>query len=293
MTSTPVRVFAASTPAEWLPARLLEFSIRETTSQPVEFAQLHTFERPIPMPAALQNRPRTPFSFQRFLIPELCGLRGQAIYMDADMQVFRDIAGLWYTPMEGCDLQTVQAAGDGRRGQFSVMLLDCERLAWSIDKIVAQLDGGALTYETLMYEMRVASKIGHGIAPHWNSLERFEPGLTSLLHYTDMNMQPWISPDNPLESLWIDGLRRALTAGFISDAELQREIDTRHVRPSLRARLQDDQLTRSAARQIDATFVAPYRSLKSGRARPWNSVRSMAGAALRKLRRMSQNGWRA
>ncbi|WP_439670926.1 glycosyltransferase [Cupriavidus necator] len=287
-----IRVFVASTPAEWLPARVLEYSIAETTSQAVRLSQLHTFERSIPMPVATQNRPRTPFSFQRFLIPELCDMQGNAIYMDADMQVFRDIAGLWNTPMDGCDLQTVQAAGDGRRGQFSVMLLDCERLAWNVDDIVAQLDAGSLTYETLMYDMRVASKIGHGIAPDWNSLERFEPGVTSLLHYTDMNTQPWISPDNPLEALWIDGLRRALAAGFIHDAELQREIDTGHVRPSLRARLQDDKLTRAAARHIDADFVAPYRSLKSGRAMPWNSVQSMVSAALRKLRRMRTNGWR-
>ena len=66
------------------------------------------------MPLAVENRPRTPFSFQRFLIPELCGYSGKAIYLDADMQVFRDIRELWNYDFSGCDLQTVRAAKKGR-----------------------------------------------------------------------------------------------------------------------------------------------------------------------------------
>ena len=56
---------------------------------------LHEATIPIPTPATPANRPRTPFSFQRFLIPELCGFKGRGIYVDSDMQVFEDIRGLW------------------------------------------------------------------------------------------------------------------------------------------------------------------------------------------------------
>lgn len=37
----------------------------------------------------------TPFSGFRFAIPELCGFKGRAIYLDADMLLLADIAELW------------------------------------------------------------------------------------------------------------------------------------------------------------------------------------------------------
>lgn len=284
-----IRVFIASTPAEWLPARVLEFSIRETTNAPVEVAQLHTFDRPIPMPVEVKNRPRTPFSFQRFLIPELCGQSGQAIYLDADMQVFRDITELWSFPMRGCDVQTVIEGKKGRRGQFSVMLLDCAALGWNVDEIVAALDRGELNYESLMYEMRVARRIGRDIPPEWNSLEHYEAGRTALTHYTDMNTQPWVSRDNPLESVWVNCLMRAVKTGFISTDELRREAASGHIRPSLLVQVErgiasSRELGKQGG-QLDSNYTAPYRHLKTGRAAPWTSPGAFVKAALRKVAR--------
>lgn len=271
----PVRVFVAGTRAEWLPMRVLEFSIRETSGLPVQFAAIHTFNRAIPMPVLLANRPRTPFSFQRFLIPELCGFAGRAIYLDADMQVFVDIGRLWQRDFNGCSLQTVREGERGRRGQFSVMLLDCRALGWNVDHIVAELDAGRLDYAGLMYEMRVAPRVGFDVPPEWNSLEHFEAGQTCLLHYTDMNTQPWISTVNPLGHLWVSCLRRALAAGFITRDELEREVRDGHVRPSLLLQIDagiDDTLALSRLqRASDRRFVAPYRRLHTGRSSPWTS----------------------
>jgi hypothetical protein len=285
----PIRVFIASTPAEWLPARVLEFSIREATRAAIEVSQLHTFDRPIPTPIAIKNRPRTPFSFQRFLIPELCGQSGQAIYLDADMQVFRDIVELWTFPMQGCDLQTVAEGGKGRRGQFSVMLLDCAALGWDIDAIVASLNHGELNYEQLMYEMRVARRVGRDIPPEWNSLEHYEAGRTALLHYTDMNTQPWVSRENPLEPLWVSCLMRAIEADFISVDELRREVRSGHVRPSLLVQIERKVVTSRElgreAGQLDRSFLAPYKALKSGRASPWTSPGAFVKAVLRRVAR--------
>jgi Glycosyl transferase family 8 len=44
---------------------------------------------------------RTGFSFARFAIPELAGYQGRALYLDADMLVFNDLAFLWRTPFAG------------------------------------------------------------------------------------------------------------------------------------------------------------------------------------------------
>lgn len=274
------RIFVACTPAERLPMQVLEFSIRETSSVPVEVRALHDFERAqaIPRPRDLRNQPRTPFSFQRFLIPQLCGHAGRAIYLDADMQVFQDIASLWNAPMQGHDLLTVQRGDTARKGQFSVMLLDCERLGWDIEKIVAALDAGQFTYEQLMLEMCVAQRIGHTLSPAWNSLERYAPGETCLLHYTDMDTQPWVSLDNPLGHLWIDCLRRAAQAGALSIADVERAAALGHVRPSLPAQLRDPGARTSELRRLDRAFVAPYKSIRSGRASPFLTWRAALSA---------------
>lgn len=282
----PIRIFIASTPAEWLPARVLEFSIRETTQAAVAVAQLHTFLRPIRTPIAVRNRPRTPFSFQRFLIPELCDQRGQAIYLDADMQVFCDVVKLWSFPMNGCDVQTVAEGETGRRGQFSVMLLNCAELAWNVDAIVDSLDSGVLNYEQLMCEMRVASRIGRDIPPKWNSLEHYQAGETALVHYTDMNTQPWVSRSNPLGHLWVSCLRRAMAAGFVTRGDLEREVQDGHVRPSLLLQIDagiDDPLALSRKqRASDRGFIPPYRSLRTGRSSPWTSPLAAARALARR-----------
>lgn len=282
-----INIFVAATEAEWLPTRVLEFSIRETTQVPVKVAPIYTFSRQIPIPLALENRPRTPFSFQRFLIPELCGFKGKAIYLDADMQVFQDISKLWNYDFNGCQLQTVSGGNNGRRGQFSVMLLDCARLNWNVDRIVADLDYGRLDYATLMYEMKVAERIGYDIPSYWNALETYDALNTCLLHFTDMNTQPWISVANPLGYLWVACLRKAVNANFISRQELEREINCGHVRPSLIAQIDenlDDCIALPARiRKLDVNFIAPYKHIKSRHAKPWTSLAFAGNAYLRRI----------
>lgn len=285
----PVRVFVASTAAEWLPTRVLEFSIQEASALPVQLNRIASFERSIPMPRELHNRPRTPFSFQRFLIPELCDYQGRAIYLDADMQLFTDIGALWNAPMDGHELLAVREGTEGRKGQFSVVLLDCARLQWRIESIVQGLDQGRYTYEQLMHEMCVAGSVGRTLDPGWNSLEKYEPGRTLLLHYTDMDTQPWVSLNNPLAHLWVECLRRAIGAGFITEEELAREIAAGHVRPSLMEELKRPGARKGELRRFDVGFVAPYRSIRSGKARPWLSLRSMlAFYARRGLQRLNR-----
>ncbi|MCQ9378581.1 glycosyltransferase [Methyloversatilis sp. XJ19-49] len=283
----PVRVFVACTEAELLPMRVLEFSIRASASLPVTLVALHSQGREIPMPADLVNRPRTPFSFQRFLIPELCGHAGRAIYLDADMLVFSDIAELWCQEFHDHDLLTVIEEDHGRRGQFSVMLLDCAALDWRIESIVARLDAGELDYGALMYDMRVARSVGRVLPAGWNALERYSPGDTRLLHYTDMNSQPWVSCANPQGHLWVTWLRRAIADDFIPRASLAQMVTCGHVRPSLLVQIDegiDDPLALPASmRALDRGFVAPYKQMNTGKARPWTTPAAAVRALLRRL----------
>ena len=110
--------------------------------------------------------------------------------------------------MGGVDLLTVSEGTAGRKGQFSVMLLDCERLQWRIEDIVRGLDEGNYTYEQLMYEMCVAASVGRTLDPAWNSLETYAAGSTKLLHYTDMG-HPAVGFDGQPARTAVDRLSEA------------------------------------------------------------------------------------
>jgi hypothetical protein len=261
---SPIKIFVGSTPAQMLAVKVLEYSIRKHASMSVDVFPLFQARLDYPMPKDPKNRPRTPFSFQRFAIPSLKGFRGRAIYVDSDMQVFKDIRELWTLPFDGADLLAAREPGDtGRRPQFSVMLLDCERLRWNLTEIVARLDSGELNYERLMYEMAVAQRVEAAIDPHWNSLERYEDARTALLHYTDMETQPWLSRDNPLNYLWSRDLFEAIDRGIITRDYVAAEIASGHVRPSLLyqvdSRIEDAALLPAEGRRLDARFIPPHR----------------------------------
>lgn len=260
----PVRVYVGSQEAQMVPVKVLEHSIRKHTELPVEIFPLHHAHVEFPMPADVRNRPRTPFSFQRFYIPKLAGFRGRAIYLDSDMQVFKDIGGLWGIPFEGADLLSAWDPGEsGRRPQFSVMLLNCDALRWDLHEIVKALDRGDLTYETLMYEMRIVANFRASIDPSWNSLEEYEEGRTALLHYTDMTLQPWVSRDNPRGHLWVRDLIEAVDGGFIGRELVEAHVREGYLRPSLLYqldnRVESTSKLPSSAVALDSRFVPPYK----------------------------------
>jgi hypothetical protein len=265
---TPVRVYVGSQEAQMVPVKVLEHSIRKRTDLPVEVFPLHHAGIEFPTPRDVRNRPRTPFSFQRFFIPQLAGYRGRAIYLDSDMQVFRDIRELWSLPFDGADLLAAwELAESSRRPQFSVMLLNCEALRWNLNEIVGALDRGELTYETLMYEMKVARNIRTAIDPIWNSLERYEPGKTSLLHYTDMTRQPWVSRDNSLGFLWVRELIEAVERGALGRELVEAHVREGHLRPSLLYqldhRVEDTANLPASALALDARFLPPYKRMSA------------------------------
>lgn len=258
----PVRIYVGATEAQMLAVKVLEYSIRKHASLSIRVFPLHRAALEIPQPKDDRNHPRTPFSFQRFLIPALAGYEGRAIYLDSDMLVFRDIRQLWTMPFDGADLLAARAPGmRGRRPQFSVMLLDCEALRWDVRAITKALDEGELTYEQLMFEMAVAKNIRARIDPAWNSLEHFREGKTALLHYTDMERQPWLSRLNPLNQLWTQALFEALDGGHIRFGEVEDHVKAGYVRPSLlyqiEKRIADSRELKKEACQLDVRFVAP------------------------------------
>jgi hypothetical protein len=271
---TPIRIYVASSASEALPVKVLEYSIRQHASTTVTVTPLCDVGISIPKPRAPENQPRTPFSFQRFLIPQVCGYAGHAIYLDSDMLVFKDITDLWRRPLGDANVLAAWASASGQKPQYSVMLMDCSQLKWNIREIVDQLDAGTLSYEQLMYDLSLA-RTRADIEPDWNSLEAYKEGQTALLHFTDMNTQPWVSHLNPLGYLWVRTLRQAVRDGAIPRAFVEDEVQRGHVRQSLLYQLDhgidDAILLPKGALAADTGFTPPYRTLGAHHASPCRS----------------------
>jgi hypothetical protein len=271
----PIRmhVFVGTDETQLLGARVLHYSILKHTRLAVEFVTMEKFRHRIPKDPA--NYPRTGFSFTRFMIPERMAYKGRAVYMDADMQVFQDFLELWHTDLgPGGAIGHVGEGTDGRPRQFSVLVLDCDKLPWKIDEIVDGLDAGEYDYKGLMHEFCVAppGSLRSVVPPEWNSLEHYEPGVTRLLHYTDMPKQPWVSRMNRYRHLWVDGLAEAIEAGFIQEREVSDAIRHGYARPSLWADVRIRLSTRKQVwglaekiigRTADRMYV-PHRAVQAG-----------------------------
>lgn len=283
-----MRIFVGAMAAQMLAVRVLEYSIRRHSSLPVRVVPLHEAlaERGLaqPAPADPALRARTPFSFQRFAIPELCGFLGRAIYLDSDMLVFGDIATLWQAPMP-LPVRAVQARPWRlRRPQLSVMLLDCARLDWRVAALTRRLDQGQLSYRAIMDGAFIGADLARDLAPGWNDLEHFCADDTALLHYTDMSSQPWLDSSNPLAHLWCQALLDAVAEGFINAADVQTEIDRGHVRASLAWQLAsgvaDPRAVPRRERVADRVrFAAPHR----GSQRPVGRLRAETEALVAEL----------
>jgi hypothetical protein len=239
-----VRVFVGADRSQQLAIKVLEHSIQRHTMAPVEVIPM--IDLPVPVPKDPRNSQRTGFSYSRVFIPKLAGYSGRAIYMDADMQVFKDIMELWELPFNGAKVLVqqdvkhldVSMAKDNapktRIKQCAVMLLDCGRLDWDVNTIVNDMDEGRYTYEQLMYEMCILKEdeVRYAVPFEWNSLEYYDDN-TRLIHYTDMGTQPWVSVNNSNGHLWFSEVRRMLADGRLNWETLENEVRLEYFRPSL------------------------------------------------------------
>ena len=263
---SPIKIYVGSQEEQMLSVKILEYSIKKRTNAKIKLLPLHKSQIKYPVPKDPRNRQRTPFSFQRFTIPQLNNFEGKAIYFDSDMQVLNDIKQLWNLPMGDHDVFATKAKDPkDRNPQFSVMLLNCNLLKWSVADIVDMLDKGELNYISLMKEMKVANNIGVKITENWNSLEYYNKSQTSLIHYTDMPTQPWVSIKNPLCKIWMKDLIDALKDGFISMNLIDKHIKKSWIRPSLKYQIENNILDSTKlpkkAIEMDIDFIAPYKRM--------------------------------
>jgi hypothetical protein len=90
-----VRVFIGFDPREAVAYSVLAHSIARRSTLPVSITPIMLSQLTGVLTRARHTLQSTDFSFSRFLTPYLSGYEGWSIFMDCDMLMTADIAGLW------------------------------------------------------------------------------------------------------------------------------------------------------------------------------------------------------
>jgi len=271
-----IHIYVGCVESEELAYRVLKYSIEKNTTYETNITPLGESGIDIPVPADPKNRSRTTFSFQRFLIPQLMGYKGKAIYLDSDMILFRDIADLYSKDVDSVTCRTHDY-------DTSVILINCERSSWDIKKIVLDLDNQTTTYQKLFADLQTS---GPTISSAWNAHDRLFDGnphgykkdQTFLLHYTTTKTQPWLARGHPLEDLWFKYLYEMLDLGIVSLEMLREAVEKLYLRPSILYQIEHRLLSSAnlplRQKQLDTGFVSPHgmKLLHQGRSRILNRI---------------------
>ncbi len=127
----------------------------------------------------------TDFTCFRFAIPEANGFEGRAIYLDVDMILLKDIRNLFEHPMDKPVMLPEH---------WDVILYDCAKfkdLDWW-PKIEVMKPSGMMMNEYVKLLLK-NDYVSFDLPEIWDCRdgEGYDPETTSLIHYTDMNTQPW------------------------------------------------------------------------------------------------------
>jgi len=142
----------------------------------------------------------TGFTNFRFLIPELTGGTGRAIYNDVDQIYLSDPAELFDTPMNEHGFLSINDR------DTSVMLIDCAkmRLVWTPTR--------AKEWRRKRVEAKARALPGcwGRLGGYWNARDtEYVAGHSKLIHFTTIHTQPWrpfpeqyVYQHNPVGEVW-------------------------------------------------------------------------------------------
>lgn len=141
----------------------------------------------------------TDFSFSRFIVPQLCGYEGWAIFMDCDMLVLDDIAKLWalrdddyavmcvkhnHVPKEERKFLGAVQTKYEKKNWSSVMLMNCAKCSALTPDYVNTASGLDLHRFNWLESDDLIGEIPH----RWNHLVDYDEEIPvseiSNLHYT-------------------------------------------------------------------------------------------------------------
>jgi hypothetical protein len=163
-----LRVFIGSDPRQPVSYSVLQHSISVRSSKPVSITRLQLNQLP------LDRVGLTEFTYSRFLVPYLCGYKGLALFLDADMLCLDDISKLF----DMKDRTAIQVVKNKESFEWaSLMLFDCSK-CW-------KLTPESISYADNLFRMDKWEEIGE-LPTEWNHLVGYDPpGVDKkLVHYT-------------------------------------------------------------------------------------------------------------
>jgi hypothetical protein len=262
-----------ATQAQKIPFEVLKYSIFKNTALDagaycvLNLGELTIEEKTFPTKQVYEaycrkvGQQHTPFSFQRFLFAlyfsESARPEDLFLYLDSDMLVLSDINSL---NGELTDGQTVKSASVeslwGRRPQNSVCLSNhagIGEISGDFCKFVLE----ELSYEEVFYK----TYDGSLLSSNWNSLEYLDT-TTKLIHYTDMDTQPWLRGGNANAGIWYSYLKSWGNSDNRNMELLVQHCSEKNIRPGLEeiAKSRVNWPSESAkASLIDFFYVPPHR----------------------------------
>jgi hypothetical protein len=122
----------------------------------------------------IKRRGLTEFTYSRFLVPYLCGFKGKAVFMDADMAVTGDIAELF----EHGGMNAVSVMMDQPKFEWaSLMLFNCGACLRLTPEFIDD-------EKNKLFDLDWAPYIG-SLPQEWNHCVGYEePREAKLYHYT-------------------------------------------------------------------------------------------------------------
>lgn len=203
----PVRIFLGTEAVQFRAERAFVWSV-ERVRDPSRTYEIHLmkdftgFERRLWL---------TGFTNYRFMIPELAGGRGRAIYNDTDQIYLRDPAELFDLDMGDAGVLSINDR------DTSVMLIDCGKMIDLWNGRTARKIGNR-ELEKRMRDANLWGDLDNG----WNARDaEYMAGESYLVHYTTIHSQPWrptpqdfVYRANPAGEIWSSIEREADAAGF-------------------------------------------------------------------------------
>jgi lipopolysaccharide biosynthesis glycosyltransferase len=174
----------------------LAASIWRHSSQPVQITPLHLPQLPI------TRRGLTAFTFSRWLVPYLCGYKGSAIFLDADMVVTGDIAELYALASYNHDVQVVK---DQEPFEWaSMMIFNCARCRPLTPEFIEDKANNP-------FDFKWAKSVGD-LPGEWNhNVHYSDANMEAKLHHFTAGVPIWAETrGRPEDAIW---LREARFAG--------------------------------------------------------------------------------
>lgn len=192
-----IPVFIGFDPREAIAYNVLAYSIQCHASQPVSVTALKLSQLTGVLTRERHPLQSTDFSFSRFLTPYLSGYAGWSIFMDCDMLVLDDIAGLWalrderYAVMvvkhQHVPRETTKFLGEPqskyeKKNWSSVMMFNNARCS----ALTPEYVNGASGLELHQFKWLESDDLIGSLPERWNHLVGYNPPRNdaALVHYT-------------------------------------------------------------------------------------------------------------